>query len=108
MIRKQAIPTQVIRKPALRPQEALTMSEMMERRDRFVREGIPMDFIQRQIDLARRQRNQEMGEAAVALLAELRRWVYRLGSRLGVLRSAAYAGRKTATAGRCTAPRSAA
>ena len=85
--------------------EALTMSEMMARRDQFLREGVPAEFIQRQIDVARRRRNQEMGEAAIALAAALRRAAYRLWS---ALRSAAYAGRKTARAARYTAPRSAA
>ncbi|HTO63186.1 MAG TPA: hypothetical protein VMM15_18220 [Bradyrhizobium sp.] len=51
------------------------LTEMMEHRDAFLREGVPFDFIQAQIAQARRRRNQEMGEAVLGLVRAVRKWV---------------------------------
>jgi len=52
-----------------------SLAEMLARREAFLRDGVPLDFIAAQVALARRQRNQEMAEAVLGLLRMAKRWL---------------------------------
>ena len=58
--------------------QPLSLAEAIERRDAFLRHGVPLDFIQSRIAWARRQRNREMAEATRALVGLLKKSLLQL------------------------------
>jgi len=60
-----------------------SLGELIERRDAFLRDGVPSEFIEAQIAEARRRRNREMAHAARALAGLAKTWLLRLRWRAG-------------------------
>ena len=85
----------------------LNLEEMIHRRDAFLRDGVPSEFIRQQIELARRQRNAEMADATLGLLSLIAGFLRGLarGHGLPAIRTAGYGGQRTARAERYTAVR---